>query len=314
MEYRQLGNTSINVSRLSFGCLCMGYLQHNLTHEQGGELILRALDLGINFYDTAQFYQTYDHIRYAVEHGAKDLQICTKSYAYDTAGAEQALREAFEKTKKDVIDVFLIHETESIHTIRGHYEALEYYIRMKEKGYIKAVGVSTHFVGAVKAASNINEIDVIEPIINKNGIGIVGGTLSEMEDAIRQAHDNRKGLIAMKVLGGGNLYRNALACYDYINNLYGIDTILTGMVRFEEIENNVKYFEGKLNHEEFFALADKEKKLHIDDWCVGCGDCIVRCKSSALSLIDGKVQVNHSLCVRCGYCSSACKEMVLKII
>lgn len=314
MKKTELGKSGLYVSRLAFGCLCMGYLQHDLPPKEGGELIMYAMDKGINLFDTAQFYQTYEHIRHAVKNGYENLIMCTKSYAYDQSGAEEALREAIEKSGKDTADIFLLHETESIHTIKGHYEALNYYIKMKEKGYIKAVGVSTHYISAVHSASNINEIDVIEPLINKNGLGIVDGTTKEMENAIEFASQMGKGVIAMKALGGGNLFREAKKCYEYIDSIKGITSILTGMVRKEEIDCNAAFFEGKIDNEAFDLLKRNQKRLLIEDWCNGCAACVARCPNHALSLKGNKACVNSEMCLTCGYCSGGCKEMAIKII
>jgi len=63
----------------------------------------------------------------------------------------------------------MLHEQESRLTLKGHREALEYYISMKEKGIIKAVGVSTHNVEVVEACCEMPEVDVIHPIVNKAG-------------------------------------------------------------------------------------------------------------------------------------------------
>ncbi len=314
MKKMILGRSGLEVSRLAFGCLCMGYLQHNLSPAEGGELIMYAMDKGINLFDTAQFYQTYEHIRHAVKNGYENLIMCTKSYAFEQKGAEEALREAIEKSGKDTADIFLLHETESLYTIKGHYEALNYYIRMKEKGYIKAVGISTHYISAVYSAAKMNEIDIIEPIINKNGLGIVDGTREDMEKAIAFADQMGKGIIAMKALGGGNLFREAKDCYDYIDQLHGITTILTGMVSKEEIDCNTAYFNGEQDNDAFENLKNHQKRLLIEDWCTGCGECIKRCPNHALSLKNNKASVSSDTCLTCGYCSGGCMEMAIKII
>lgn len=314
MKNMELGKSGLTVSRLAFGCLCMGYLQHNLSPEQGGELIMYAMDKGINLFDTAQFYKTYEHIRHAVKNGYKNLIMCTKSYAFEQKGAEEALREAIEKSGKDTADIFLLHETESFNTIKGHYEALNYYIRMKEKGYIKAVGISTHYISAVYSAAKMNEIDIIEPIINKNGLGIVDGTRADMEKAIAFADQMGKGIIAMKALGGGNLFREAKECYDYIDQLNGVTSILTGMVSKEEIDCNTAYFYGEQNNNAFENLKNHQKRLLIEDWCTGCGECIKRCPNHALNLKNNKANVIADICLTCGYCSGGCMQMAIKII
>ncbi len=275
--------------------------------------MLYAMENGINMFDTAQYYNNYEHISHAVKRN-KDFILATKSYAYDLAGAQYALEEALEKTKKDVIDIFMLHETESELTIRGHYEALEYYIKRKQTGDVRAVGVSTHFVRAVYAAADMDEIDVIEPIINIKGIGIVDGTREDMEKAIAYAKDKGKGILAMKPLGGGNLYHSAKESFDYITGLYGIDSVLTGMVSEEEIDANVAYFEGRRFEESFVSLSRRKKHLLVEEWCVGCGECVKRCPNDALTIVDGKCVCEKEKCLTCGYCSGACKEMALKII
>ena len=63
MEYRQLGHTGLTVSRLCFGGLVIGPLQKNLSVEEGGDVIAEALRLGITFIDTADLYDTYQHIK-----------------------------------------------------------------------------------------------------------------------------------------------------------------------------------------------------------------------------------------------------------
>lgn len=308
-----MGNTSLEVSRLGFGCLCFGPLQQDMSPQDAGKLMAMAMDRGINMFDTAQYYNNYEHISYAVKY-SKDFILASKSYAYDIEGARFALEEALSKTGKDCIDIFMLHETESEHTIRGHYDALEYYISKKQTGDVRAVGVSTHFVRAVYAAADMPEIDVIEPIINFKGIGIVDGTRADMEKAIAYAKDKGKGILAMKPLGGGNLYHSAKDAFDYITSLYGIDSVLTGMVSEKEIDANVSYFEKKPYEEAFESLRSRKKHLMVEDWCVGCGACAERCPNNALSIIDGKCVCDEEKCLTCGYCSGACKEMALKII
>ena len=63
----QLGKTDIWVSPVGFGVLPMGPGQLALPVEEGAELICYALEKGINFIDTAQYYKTYPYIRRALE-------------------------------------------------------------------------------------------------------------------------------------------------------------------------------------------------------------------------------------------------------
>ena len=60
--------------------------------------------------------------------------------------------------------------------------------RCTGEGLIRAIGVSTHTVEVVDAAADMEEIEVIHPIINFRGLGIKDGNLHDMEKAIEKAY------------------------------------------------------------------------------------------------------------------------------
>ncbi|MCR4405179.1 MAG: hypothetical protein NUW06_07920 [Candidatus Acetothermia bacterium] len=64
MELKRLGQTGLIVSRLSFGT---GPLE-SLKPKAGGELLVKAFDLGINLWDSSSDYGTYPHMRWALKH------------------------------------------------------------------------------------------------------------------------------------------------------------------------------------------------------------------------------------------------------
>ncbi|KXG74039.1 aldo/keto reductase [Thermotalea metallivorans] len=316
MEYGILGNTGIRVSKLCFGGLTVGPLQANLRPDEGGEIIAEAFRLGVNFIDTAELYGTYPHIRKALEIVPKnDIVIATKSYAHDGETAKKSLDFALRSLKIDCIDIFLLHEQESEHTLRGHYQALDYYIKMKQQGIIKAVGISTHTIKAVEAAAKMEEIDVIHPIINKAGLGIQDGTAEDMLRAIRVAKEKGKGIYGMKPLGGGNLIHSVDECFDYVLNIPFLDAIAVGMQTKEEVTANILRFEGKPVPEALQGkIRQKKRKLHIDFWCEKCGHCVHHCSHGALKLKDGTLMVDREKCVLCSYCSSYCPNFCIKIV
>ena len=138
MDYNILGKTGIKVSKLCFGALTIGPLQANLPLDDGARVISEAIDRGVNFIDTAQLYKTYPYIKKALsQRSIKNVVIASKSYAYSKKTAEESLYEALREIDRDYIDIFLLHEQENEYTLKGHYEALEYFIKMKEKGIIR---------------------------------------------------------------------------------------------------------------------------------------------------------------------------------
>lgn len=315
LEYKKLGNTDLKVSRLCFGGLTIGPLQANLSPEEGGKVIAYAMEEGVNFIDTADLYDSYPHIKKAMEYSDKELIISSKSYDYEKIGAEKSLHKALRLLDRDYIDIFMLHEQESIHTLRGHWEAFEYFLQEKEKGTIRAVGVSTHRIELVKAAADIGEIDVIHPIINLNGVGIGDGNSQEMEEAIHYAKSKGKGIYGMKPLGGGNLLDNKDQCFEYVLSLDCLDSIAVGMQCIEEVVYNVSTFEGREIPDHIKSKLDqKKRRLLVDFWCEGCGNCEENCQHGAIKVVEGKAVVNEQRCVLCGYCGAYCPQFCLKII
>ena len=199
-----------------------------------------------------------------------------------------------------------MHEQESQYTLKGHREALEYFIEQKQKGKIRAVGISTHHVAAVKAASSMDEIDIIFPILNYKGLGIVDGTRTQMEMAVKTAYENGKGIYLMKPLGGGHLIRQYKEAMNYVLDFPYTHSIAIGMQRKEEIDANIEFFNDRsIDKNIEHILENINRQLIIQDWCLGCGKCVERCTQGALIIGDDKkAHVDEDMCILCGYCGS----------
>lgn len=299
---------------MCFGALVIGPLQAGLSIGEGARVIRAALERGVNFIDTAELYATYDHIREASRGFGNMPVVATKSYAWNAEGAAESVEKARKGLDRDVLDIFLLHEQESRMTLRGHREALEFYLNEREKGRIRAVGVSTHNIEVVNAICDMPEIDVVHPLVNKAGIGIGDGTADEMLDAVKKAYECGKGVYSMKPLGGGNLLHSYDECMDFVLGLPFVHSIAIGMQNIEEVEMNILRFEGgQIPDRLRESAAIKEKHLHIDYWCEACGRCVERCRQGALMLADGKIEVDREKCVLCGYCGSVCPQFAIKI-
>jgi ferredoxin len=100
--------------------------------------------------------------------------------------------------------------------------------------------------------------------------------------------------------------------------LYGVIASAERLIELEnlpdEVEMNILRFEGrsipaKLKE----ASLLREKRLHVDYWCEGCGRCVERCKQQAISIVEGKAIADPEKCVLCGYCGSVCPQFAIKI-
>jgi len=315
MKKASLGQTGIEVSELCFGVLPMGPLQAGLTLEAGAELIVSALNQGVNFLDTAELYRTYPYIRKALDNYAGEVVIASKSAAETYEGMKKSIEDALEQLNRSFLDLFLIHAARDTAEVfeerRGALKCLKEY---KAKGKIRAIGISTHSVEVVLKAAEHDDMEVIFPIINKMGLGIVGGSTDEMLQAIKKGKEAGKGIYAMKALAGGHLIGDVQGAINYVRNIEGICSVAVGMVKKAELDLNLKIFNDEDIPEELLLGGKKNKRLIVSVFCKGCGSCVEACPNRALSLVNGKAEVNPQSCLLCGYCSPSCPEFALRVV
>ena len=337
------------VTRLVFGSLTVGPLQAGLHPERAGEVLSYAFDRGINFLDTAQYYRNYEHIRAGLQkcRRPEDVMISSKTYAYDRPGALAAVDEARLALNRDTIDLFMLHEQESIHTLRGHRESLETLFDLREKGMIRAVGISTHHIAAVEGALILAEegmpLDVVHPLFNKAGIGIADGTPEQMAEALTRLHNTGCGIFGMKALAGGHLFRDAASAFSHVLARPFMDAVAVGMQDETEVDANIAFFTAGAFPEPSVHMGKIRRQLHIEEYCEGCGSCAERCQQNAITLAetapegenpydfgtvfaaaegiaaktDSSVRrmavVDPEKCVLCGYCTAVCPVFALKV-
>lgn len=335
MESRRLGRRGPRVSRLVFGTLAMGRAQAGLSPEAGGELLAFARSLGIDCLDTADAYDTYPHVREGLRRAAAPLAIVSKTYAWDRAGALAAVERARRETGADRIDAFLLHEQESFRTLLGHRDAFEALLDLRERGVLGAVGFSTHAVGPVSCAAAAlgvlpedgsdpwegedpgpyREIDLVHPLLNVAGVGLLDGGPGDMARAVTRAHEAGVGVLGMKMLGGGTLLPRFDEAAAFALGFPAADAWAVGMQDEDEVRANVALFEGRAVPDPVRErLGRRRRRLLVESWCSGCGACVARCGQGALRLEEGRAVVDPARCVLCGYCAAVCRDFCIKVV
>ncbi len=316
MIFRPLGKTGMNVSVVSLGTLTMGPLQKVMSPDDGSKLITDALGMGINCFDTAEIYGTYEHIKKAELPEDGSSFVVSKSYAADYDEMAVSLKGALDGLSRSYIDLFMLHQQESELTLKGHQGALDCLIDARESGLVKSIGISTHHIRAVNAASGNKDIDVIFAILNYKGLGIVDGSREEMEDALARAYGNDKGILIMKALGGGHFFRETKQAFDYISDLPFVSSVVVGAQSAEELRMNIFLMEKNPVPDDLLKMINgKRRMLNIEfDSCAGCGACVKRCPQGALSIVGNKAAVEHEKCVLCAYCASVCPDFCIEVV
>ena len=316
MKYTVLGKSGLKVSELCFGVLPMGPLQANIPIKNGAKIIRKGLDSGINFLDTAQAYKTYPYIKEALVGFQGEVVIASKSYAAGYEDMKEAVLEACQELDRKYIDIFHFHAPrEDKNVFQKRAGALDCLKDLKRDGTIRAIGISTHAVEVVEKAAEMEEIDIVFPIINMIGLGIIGGTAEDMFEAIKKVHRAGKGVYAMKVLAGGYLIKRIEEAISFVRNREEIQSIALGMVHPGELSINIKIFQNKrINQEELIQEEFARKRLFVSSFCEGCGTCVETCPNQALSLQKGRAVVDYSRCLTCGYCVPHCPIIALRIV
>jgi aryl-alcohol dehydrogenase-like predicted oxidoreductase len=160
MEYTTLGDTGMTVSRLCLGCMSFGS-GHDwmLDRKEGEELVERALELGINFFDTANVYSAGESESILgdvlAEYGRDELVVATKvrfpgATEHENAAGlsrktiEQELDNSLERLGMDTVDLYQIHRWDDDTPIEETLRALDDAVRRGKVRYIGASSMWAH--------------------------------------------------------------------------------------------------------------------------------------------------------------------------
>jgi predicted aldo/keto reductase-like oxidoreductase len=317
LETRFIPRLDRTVTRLGLGALPMGPLQRTLTVAEGARVVRAAVEGGITFIDTATLYGTYEHIAQGLKGWQGSVTLATKTHARtDRALAEQHIETALKELGRDTIDIMLCHCARQRFLEEEWGPTLEALLAAREKGLIRMVGMSTHTVAGVLDAARHPAMEVIHPLINLKGMGIIDGTVEDMLAAIREAHGAGMFVYAMKSLAGGNFVPNREEALNFIFGIDEIDAAVVGMVTPLEVEWNLRFAAGRPIPPELArdtALSSKRLSI-VALACEGCGECVEHCENEALSVVEGKAVVDHERCLLCGYCAPHCQRLAIRMV
>lgn len=156
MEYTKLGNSGIEVSRLCLGCMSFGdpaSKMHawTLDPDQSEAIIRHALDLGINFFDTANCYSagtSEEYLDRAIRRNvARDkVVLASKVYFNEGALSARAIEREIEGTLRrlgtDYLDLYIIHRFDYGTPVEETMEALH---KLVKAGKVRALGASAMY-------------------------------------------------------------------------------------------------------------------------------------------------------------------------
>lgn len=313
MEYRELGRTGIKVSRIAFGTI--PFKLKEMSPEQGAELLVAAVDHGVNFFDLAEIYGSHPHMREALRHIRKPVVIASKSGAKTVNAMETSVKRALDEIGVGRLDIFKMHSVDSLEDLEGRRPAWDVLLRAKSEGLVGTVGISTHSCQVLKEITEWPDVEVVLAVLNQGLRGVLEGTMAEMHEGIKKAHEAGKGVYLMKIFAGGNLFASARQALEFALAIPEVASIAVGMQSMEEIIFNTAVASGREVPAEVQAALDSHvRTLHFRPFCKACGTCIEECRYGALTMGEKMPVVDEDKCILCGYCGFACPEMAIKII
>lgn len=297
MKRRFLGKTGISVSEIAFGGVEIGMpygigvksKEDMLPESEAIRLLHEAIDSGINFFDTARMYGESETIMgKAFKDRRNQVIISTKcKHFVDQSGnlpssdkletiIESSLEESLSTLKTDFVDVFMLHQANE--AILNNEEIASTFIKLKEKGKIRATGVSTYTNAETKLALDKGIWDVIQlpfnlldqrqkelfPQAAEQGVGLVirsvllKGLLSDRGKNLHPALANvEKHIGAYNALLEGVDYDLPALAVKFVLSFPEVSAALVGIDRFEYLHQSLLAANGRYLDKDRMETAKK---------------------------------------------------------
>jgi len=250
-EILELGKTGIKTTRLSMGTgMKGGGRQSNLTrlgHEQAVKLVREVYERGVRMFDLADSYGTHACVSEALKNYPRgDYVIFTKmgirrrptsEGALPGAEAEAEVMRFLEELNTDYIDGLQMHYILSGNWNTELSDYMTAFDKLKQRGIIRSHGLSCHALAAVETAVNEPWVDAIHVRLNPYSVNM-DDTAEKVEPVVKQLHQAGRGVIAMKVLGEGELSNSDEQrdnSFSYVLQLGAVDILTIGTVKISDI-------------------------------------------------------------------------------
>lgn len=317
MQYRQLGQTGLNVSVIGFG----GIPIQRLTDEEADRVIRKALEAGINFFDTARAYTDSEAKLGRILAGCVDqVIIATKSLARTAVAMREDVDKSLSALNVQRIDLYQLHNVKdeaALKQVLGPDGALAALREAREQGKIKHIGITGHIKPILIEAIKTGAFETVQ--FPFNPVETAGA-----EEIFTLADQMAMGTIIMKPLAGG-AFRDASLPLRFILE-HPICTVIPGMDSVEQINQNVG-----LVSERAHLTASERETLNREAALLGsefcrrceyCAPCDMEIDIPTVFLLDGYytrydlvdwaqtrykgMTVQADACTECGVCEERC--------
>jgi aryl-alcohol dehydrogenase-like predicted oxidoreductase len=241
---RKLGKTGVEVTMLGLGG--EGILRTYGKEKEAYSLINRALDLDINYFESARAYSGSEaYYGRTLTERRKDIFLTSKSHARDKQGALTHLKETLRNMKTDHLDLWQVHDVrteDDIEQIFGPGGALHAFVKAKEKGLTRFIGVTGHHDPdiVIKCIELFDFDTVLLPVNPAEPF-----YKSFLDKVIPIARKKQMGIIGMKVylrgLAAELPWSDTLEPFLHFALSQPVTTVVIGCDSIEQLEENVTF-------------------------------------------------------------------------
>jgi aryl-alcohol dehydrogenase-like predicted oxidoreductase len=246
-----LGKSGLKVSRFCLGTgVHGGNRQSNQTRmgkEKFTALIQGAHERGVGLFDLADLYGTHPFLVPALRGLPRDRYGIVSKIWFRPGGipdaerpdADVVVQRFLKEIGTDYLDLVLLHCVESPNWPTELRKQMDILVKLKEKGLIRAHGVSCHSLEALAAAAKEPWVDSVHTRINPYGMSM-DGPADKVVPVLQTLHAAGKGVVGMKIIGEGRLRnddekRDASA--RFVLGLGCVDVLNIGFEKVEEIDD-----------------------------------------------------------------------------
>lgn len=316
MEYKVLGKTGLQISRLGFGGIPIQKIDADGTRRLIRELIRE----NVNFIDTARGYTvSEEYLGYALEGMREHFVLATKSMARTKDAMAKDIDISLNNLRTNYIDLYQVHNpgAKDLEQVMAPGGALEALLEAKAAGKIGHIGITLHSVELFRQAIELPWVETI--MFPYNIVETQGEAL--IEECARRSI----GFICMKPMAGGAI-EDATAAMRFIVSNPNVTVVIPGMADSAEIAQNVASTNNTtpLSPEEQQKIAEIRESLGTNFCrrCNYCAPCTAGINISAVFLFEGyysrydlkdwakdrysQLSKTASDCIGCGVCESRC--------
>jgi len=246
-----LGNTGIKTSMLSFATGTHGgnkaSKQTRLGMEGFVDLAGHAYDTGVRFFDAADSYGSHPYLKELFRHIPREkVTLLSKLWNRPSDWANfttaQAAVDRFRKElDQDYIDIVMMHCMVEPDWTTRYRKVMDDLSELKEKGVIGSYGASFHSIWALKAAVESDWPEILLARINDNGT-LMDHYPNVVAPLLQQARAEGKGVIGMKIFGGGKTTEEhqRQSSLEFVLASDAVDMMTIGFGSQEEFDDTVQ--------------------------------------------------------------------------